>query len=205
MTPDATRAVEAAVEDVAAGSIVAVDEVPTVPIWHFGTQRLRVVSAAAVARYGAGRRVRRVVEAPVPTPGGVRLAFGYLSADGREHLAIVRGSVRGADDVVVTVCPQCTTGHALRSTACGCGEHLERALDALGRHERGIVVHLGLETDRCLEALGRGESACAEHRRRCAADPIALAIVADLAPASTRPLDPPGEPSVPGRLPVAAG
>lgn len=251
MSPDAMRAVEAAVEDVAAGSIVAIEdeagvvllaaaelltpaavafmrgdserepsviaadgdgsvalddrsraalelvglagmrpvaavsEVPATREWAVGS-RLRAVSTAAVAGYRARRRVKRLVDAPVPTPDGVYLAVGYRSGDGREHMAVVKGSVEGAHDVLVVVCPQCTMGHALHSTACLCGRHLDRALDGLRRHERGVIVHVGRGPHFGPDALGQDEAACAEYRRRCASDPIALAIVADLAPGSTR-------------------
>ena len=72
------------------------------------------------------------------------VAFGN-PADGKEHLAIVRGEVRGRADVPVRVHSECLTGDVLGSLRCDCREQLIAALELLGREPAGILLYLRQE------------------------------------------------------------
>ena len=52
---------------------------------------------------------------------------------GAEHLALVHGDPRGADDVLVRVHSECLTGDVFGALRCECGAQLESALDAVLR------------------------------------------------------------------------
>src|SRR5581483_4906955 len=56
---------------------------------------------------------------------------------GAEHLAIVKGDVRGAD-VLARVHSSCLTGDVLGSERCDCGPQLAKALEALEAEGRGV-------------------------------------------------------------------
>jgi 3,4-dihydroxy 2-butanone 4-phosphate synthase / GTP cyclohydrolase II len=81
--------------------------------------------------------------ADLPTSHGRFSATCYVSPlDGAEHLALVRGAVAGAEDVLVRVHSECLTGDALGSRRCDCGEQLTASLAAIATAGRGVVVYL---------------------------------------------------------------
>jgi GTP cyclohydrolase II len=67
------------------------------------------------------------------------------SCDDKEHVALVRGSVRGARGVPVRIHSECLTGDVLGSLRCDCREQLLRALSDLGRANRGVLLYLRQE------------------------------------------------------------
>jgi 3,4-dihydroxy 2-butanone 4-phosphate synthase / GTP cyclohydrolase II len=89
------------------------------------------------------RLVSRVVEVKLPTIHGEFLAIVFREDTSEaSHLALVKGDVAGADDVLVRVHMECS-GESFRSTACRCSEYLERSLDLIAAAERGVVLYLG--------------------------------------------------------------
>lgn len=72
------------------------------------------------------------------------MAF-YNNKDGKEHAAIVKGDISGAEDVPVRIHSECLTGDALGSLRCDCRDQLEAALTAIGKMEKGMVVYLRQE------------------------------------------------------------
>ena len=71
--------------------------------------------------------------------------------DDKEHVAIIKGDVIGAEDVPVRLHSECLTGDAIGSLRCDCRDQLEAALKKIGEMERGMVL-LGCRT---LDELGR--------------------------------------------------
>jgi 3,4-dihydroxy 2-butanone 4-phosphate synthase/GTP cyclohydrolase II len=87
--------------------------------------------------------VRRVAQATIPTRWGEFHGYAYASElDDAEHLAMVKGTVSGADDVLVRVHSECLTGDAFGSLRCDCGPQLEQALERIAAEGRGVVVYL---------------------------------------------------------------
>src|SRR3982751_3011570 len=69
------------------------------------------------------RLVERVVETRLPTGFGEFSAVGYRSlVDAKHHVALVKGDVAGASDVLVRVHSECLTGDVFHSLRCDCGE-----------------------------------------------------------------------------------
>src|SRR5213079_3695634 len=64
---------------------------------------------------------------------------------GKHHVALVKGDVDGADNVLVRVHSECLTGDVFHSLRCDCGEQLEQALLQLGREERGVLLYMAQE------------------------------------------------------------
>ena len=98
-----------------------------------------VPSPSSVVRYS---------EANVPTEYGLFRVIVYREDLGRgqmhDHVAIVKGDVRG-DDVVVRVHSECLTGEVLHSMKCDCREQLEVALQRIEKEGRGAVFYLRQE------------------------------------------------------------
>ena len=90
--------------------------------------------------------VRVVAMAELPSRfGDFHIVAFENNRDGKDHVAITKGDVIGAEDVPVRLHSECLTGDALGSLRCDCRDQLEAALRAIGRMERGMVVYLRQE------------------------------------------------------------
>jgi 3,4-dihydroxy 2-butanone 4-phosphate synthase/GTP cyclohydrolase II len=90
--------------------------------------------------------VERVAQVRLPTAYGEFTAVAFretLSA--KPHLALVKGELEGADDVLVRVHSECLTGDVFHSLRCDCGEQLELALRRIAREERGVLLYMSQE------------------------------------------------------------
>ncbi len=106
---------------------------------------LLLISIADLVRYRrqGEKLVRRIAEARIPTEWGDFTCYAYESLlDGEQHLAMVRGAVQGADDVLVRVHSECLTGDVFGSLRCDCGLQLEAAMQKVAEEELGVVVYL---------------------------------------------------------------
>ncbi|MFC1996857.1 GTP cyclohydrolase II [Chloroflexota bacterium] len=77
--------------------------------------------------------------------GDFHIAAFYNNRDDKEHLAIFRGDVIGAEDVPVRVHSECLTGDAIGSLRCDCRDQLEAALTTIGQMETGMVLYMRQE------------------------------------------------------------
>lgn len=90
--------------------------------------------------------VEDLVRARLPNRYGQFVLHCYRSTlDHREHVALVRGDVVGASDVLVRVHSECLTGDVFGSTRCDCGEQLDQALDRIGHADCGVLLYLRQE------------------------------------------------------------
>ena len=90
--------------------------------------------------------VRLVGVAELPTRfGHFRIAAFWNNRDGKDHVAIVKGDVRGHADVPTRLHSECLTGDALGSLRCDCRDQLESSLTKIGQLERGVVLYLRQE------------------------------------------------------------
>lgn len=106
---------------------------------------LKLISIADLIEYRRKRErlVRRVAEATIPTAHGDFLAFAYESqVDDRVHVAMVQGEIGDGEQVLVRVHSECLTGDVFASLRCDCGEQLNRAIEAIGREGRGVVLYI---------------------------------------------------------------
>ncbi len=87
-------------------------------------------------------RTEFVADAPVPTEWGTFQCHAFRGADGTEHLAFVRGDVRGDEPVTVRVHSECLTGDVFGSRRCDCGPQLAAAMQLVAALDRGAVVYL---------------------------------------------------------------
>jgi 3,4-dihydroxy 2-butanone 4-phosphate synthase/GTP cyclohydrolase II len=89
------------------------------------------------------RLVRLEATAKMPTRHGFFMAHVYRSVlDGSEHIALVKGDVRGAPNVLVRVHSECATGDIFGSIRCDCGDQLEEALARIETGGSGVLLYL---------------------------------------------------------------
>ena len=63
----------------------------------------------------------------------------------KEHLAFVRGDLRGKEAALIRVHSECFTGDVLGSLRCDCGEQLQRAIQMIAVEGTGMVIYLRQE------------------------------------------------------------
>jgi len=87
-----------------------------------------------------------VQSARLPTAYGRFTVHAFLCPEtGVEHVALVRGRVRGVRDVPIRIHSECVTGDVFRSARCDCGDQLDRALRMIARRPRGALLYLSQE------------------------------------------------------------
>ncbi len=106
---------------------------------------LALISIADLIRYRRRHEklVERISEATIPTVYGDFHAVVFASLlDGVEHMALVRGDITGAKDLLVRVHSECLTGDALGSLRCDCGPQLTTAMARVVEEGKGVIVYL---------------------------------------------------------------
>src|SRR4051794_12910689 len=109
---------------------------------------LKMITVADLISYRrrTEQLVERVVATKLPTAFGEFTAVGYRSLlDEKHHVAMVKGNVSGAQDVLVRVHSECLTGDVFHSLRCDCGEQLEAALAMIEREGSGVLLYLAQE------------------------------------------------------------
>lgn len=90
--------------------------------------------------------IQHRVTSRIPTRYGTfQLMLFEGQPDGKQHMALVMGDLRGRDQVPVRVHSECFTGDVLGSWRCDCGEQLDRALQLIAQRGRGAVLYLRQE------------------------------------------------------------
>jgi 3,4-dihydroxy 2-butanone 4-phosphate synthase/GTP cyclohydrolase II len=90
--------------------------------------------------------VERTTSVRLPTAYGEFQAVAFREKlTGKHHLALVKGDVEGAHDVLVRVHSECLTGDVFHSLRCDCGEQLDHALSQLAREDRGVLLYMAQE------------------------------------------------------------
>ena len=109
---------------------------------------IKMITVADLIEYR--RRTEKLIERTtavrLPTAHGEFTAVAFREKlTGKHHVALVRGDVDGAENVLVRVHSECLTGDVFHSLRCDCGEQLEQALAQLATEERGVLLYMTQE------------------------------------------------------------
>jgi 3,4-dihydroxy 2-butanone 4-phosphate synthase/GTP cyclohydrolase II len=109
---------------------------------------LRMITVADLVEYR--RRHEKLVErgaaVRLPTEYGEFTAIAFREKlSGKTHVALVKGDVEGAENVLVRVHSECLTGDVFHSLRCDCGEQLEQALAQIEAEGRGVLLYMAQE------------------------------------------------------------
>ena len=112
------------------------------------THNIKLVTVADLIEYR--RRTEKLVERTtsvrLPTSFGEFTAVAFREAlTGKPHVALVKGDVEGAENVLVRVHSECLTGDVFHSLRCDCGDQLETALARIAAEERGVLLYMSQE------------------------------------------------------------
>ena len=109
---------------------------------------LKLISIADLIAYRLKQEsiVEQGEEVDMPTEyGHFRLIPFRQKSNGLEHIAIIKGDVKGDEPVLVRVHSSCATGDIFGSMRCDCGEQLHKALRLIEKEGRGAVIYLNQE------------------------------------------------------------
>lgn len=84
--------------------------------------------------------------AKLPTKFGKFTIFAFCNdVDGKEHVALVKGGVKGKPLVPLRIHSECLTGDAFHSLRCDCNAQLEAALRKIAKMPCGVVLYMRQE------------------------------------------------------------
>lgn len=104
-----------------------------------------MVAIADIIRYRRKHEklVNCVSQAKLPTVYGEFTAYVYESVlDQIQHLALVKGDVKGKENVLVRVHSECLTGDVFASSRCDCGSQLNQSLEVIAANGQGVLIYL---------------------------------------------------------------
>ncbi|MFA9391108.1 MAG: bifunctional 3,4-dihydroxy-2-butanone-4-phosphate synthase/GTP cyclohydrolase II [Prolixibacteraceae bacterium] len=109
---------------------------------------LKIVTIADLIAYLIEQEslIKRGVEAKLPTQYGDFRIIPYLQkSNGKEHVALVKGSWDDDDAILVRMHSSCITGDIFGSMRCECGDQLHKSMQMIEAEGRGVVVYLDQE------------------------------------------------------------
>jgi len=91
-------------------------------------------------------QVRRQVEVNMPTAYGDFRLVAYEQIDsGEVHLALIKGTWKKDEPVLVRVHSSCVTGDIFGSCRCDCGSQLHNAMKIVEQEGKGVVLYMKQE------------------------------------------------------------
>ena len=109
---------------------------------------LKMITVAELVEYRRRHEklVERGAEVRLPTEYGDFHAVAFREKlTGKTHVALVKGDVDGAENVLVRVHSECLTGDVFHSLRCDCGEQLEHALAQIESEGSGVLLYMAQE------------------------------------------------------------
>jgi 3,4-dihydroxy 2-butanone 4-phosphate synthase / GTP cyclohydrolase II len=90
--------------------------------------------------------VERIVDVHLPTDYGDFKAVAFVETEtGHEHMALVKGDIENAENVLVRVHSECLTGDVFGSCRCDCGPQLQAALAQIEKAGSGVLLYMRQE------------------------------------------------------------
>lgn len=109
---------------------------------------LKIITIADLIKYRKRTQELMKIEvvANMPTDNGTFKIVGFENhIDGKEHIALVKGDVKGKEAVTVRIHSECFTGDILGSLRCDCGSQLKTAMRRIDKLGEGIILYLRQE------------------------------------------------------------
>jgi 3,4-dihydroxy 2-butanone 4-phosphate synthase / GTP cyclohydrolase II len=109
---------------------------------------LKVISIKDLIEYRLHKEtiIKRDIEVKMPTQWGDFKLIAYRqTTNDQEHLALVKGSWKKGEPVMVRMHSSCVTGDIFGSLRCDCGSQLHKAMELIEKEGKGAVVYINQE------------------------------------------------------------
>lgn len=109
---------------------------------------LKIISIKDLIAYRIEKEtiVKREISVHLPTPFGDFEMVAYMqTTSNQEHLAIVKGTWKKDEPVMVRVHSCCLTGDIFGSLRCDCGPQLHSAMQMIEKEGKGVIVYMNQE------------------------------------------------------------
>ncbi len=109
---------------------------------------LKLISIADLISYKLKREslIERGVEVKLPTLyGNFRLIPFLQKSNGVEHIALLKGSWKPDETVLVRMHSSCATGDIFGSLRCECGEQLHKSMEIIEKEGKGVIIYIQQE------------------------------------------------------------
>ncbi|MDZ7671261.1 MAG: bifunctional 3,4-dihydroxy-2-butanone-4-phosphate synthase/GTP cyclohydrolase II [Halanaerobiales bacterium] len=109
---------------------------------------LKIITIEDLIKYRkkSDRLITLEAEAKLPTKfGEFDIKVFTTEVDDKEHIAVIKGDVKGKEDVLVRVHSQCITGDIFGSLRCDCGQQLAAALQMIEENGEGVLLYMRQE------------------------------------------------------------
>lgn len=109
---------------------------------------MKIISIEDLIKYRLNKEtlIEKEVAVKMPTIHGDfnLVAYRQLST-GQEHLALVKGTWKKDEPVMVRVHSSCLTGDIFGSCRCDCGPQLHAAMEMIEKEGKGVIVYMNQE------------------------------------------------------------
>jgi 3,4-dihydroxy 2-butanone 4-phosphate synthase/GTP cyclohydrolase II len=110
------------------------------------SMRIITVKDLIAFRLKTDKLVAKIADVEMPTEFGDFRIVGYQNlADGKEHVALVKGEWEADESVLVRVHSECLTGDVFHSMRCDCGLQLEAAMKQIAEAGKGVLLYMRQE------------------------------------------------------------
>jgi len=109
---------------------------------------MKIVSIADLIEYRLKNEslIERQIDVSLPTDvGDFKLVAFKQTANGQDHLALVKGEWQDDEPILVRVHSSCVTGDIFGSCRCDCGEQLKKAMELIEQEGKGVIVYMNQE------------------------------------------------------------
>lgn len=109
---------------------------------------LKLVSIKDLIEYRVKNEslIERQIRVDMPTEwGNFKLVAYKQTTNDQSHLALVKGTWKDEDAILVRVHSSCVTGDIFGSCRCDCGGQLHRAMEMVEEAGKGVIVYMNQE------------------------------------------------------------
>ena len=90
--------------------------------------------------------IKKEVETELETEYGKMKMIVYRSlTDGKEHIALIKGDIKGKKNILVRVHSECMTGDLFKSIQCDCRNQLDTSLKFINQEKEGVLLYMRQE------------------------------------------------------------
>ena len=109
---------------------------------------LKIISIEQLIKYRLEKEslIKRLISVDLPTLHGDfdLIAYKQINTD-QEHIALIKGTWKEGEPVLIRVHSSCITGDIFGSCRCDCGPQLNAAMDMIQKEGKGVIVYMNQE------------------------------------------------------------